>query len=264
MQQESALTSQEILSTLSTHTLGKVLHCLSSTISTNDEVKRLAESGAPDGTTVTAEQQTGGKGRLGRAWNSPPTGGLYFTSLLRKKHLPEPLTNLTLLSGLAVCTALRQLFHLDARIKWPNDVVISTRKICGILSEAGFENGKISWAAVGIGVNVNNSAFPETIAFRATSLLLETGSVQSRVTVLQRILENLEPLLEAGTLPQSYSDFCISIGKQVSFTHNRKEFTGKAISITPKGELLVELPDSTSMAVTSGEVVVQGIYGEKV
>lgn len=264
IQQQSALTPQEILHGLSTRVLGQKIDCLSVTDSTNTEVKKLAESGAPDGSTVTAEHQTGGKGRLGRVWDSPPTGGLYFTVLLRGKHLPEPLTNITLLAGLAVCTALRELFCVDARIKWPNDIVVDSKKICGILAEAGFENGRISWAAVGIGINVNNTAFPEELAYRATSLLLETGKPQSRCTVLQQVLEKFEPLLEAGILPQAYTDLCISLDKQVSFTQNRQTFMGQARGITPDGELLVVLPDNSTVAVGSGEVVVQGIYGEKV
>ena len=178
--------------------------------------------------------------------------------------ISEPLTNITLLAGLAVCTALRELFCVDARIKWPNDIVVDSKKICGILAEAGFENGRISWAAVGIGINVNNTAFPEELAYRATSLLLETGKPQSRCTVLQQVLEKFEPLLEAGILPQAYTDLCISLDKQVRFTQNRQTFMGQARGITPDGELLVVLPDNSTVAVGSGEVVVQGIYGEKV
>ncbi|WOC31243.1 MULTISPECIES: biotin--[acetyl-CoA-carboxylase] ligase [Caproicibacterium] len=264
MQNTEALSPTEILQTLSTRTLGKRLYCLPETDSTNEEVKRLARRGAPDGTVVTAERQTGGKGRLGRAWHSPADGGLYFTVLLREAHLPQHLTNLTLLSGLAVCTTLRELYGIDARIKWPNDIVVGARKLCGILAETDFANGKAAWAAVGIGVNVNNPSFPESIAFRATSLLLETKKQQSRAAVLQRILEHLEPLLEVGTLPPTYAQLCVSLGKPVSFTYDRHFLKGKAKGITPDGLLLIELPNGRTVTVGSGEVVVQGIYAQTV
>ncbi|MCH3971777.1 MAG: biotin--[acetyl-CoA-carboxylase] ligase [Oscillospiraceae bacterium] len=262
MQQEAALNAPAVLRGLHTNTLGKNLYCLAETGSTNEEIKRMARAGAPDGTTVTAERQTGGKGRLGRSWHSPQGGGLYFTVLLRGRHLPNPVTNAPLLAGLAVCTALRESFGTDAHIKWPNDVVIGSRKVCGILCEAGTDPSGCTWAAVGIGINVGNSAFPPELAVRATSLLLETGRTCTRCVVLQRILEKMEPLLESGSLPESYTRLCVSLGRQVSYFRGQQKKTGTACGITPAGELLVQLPGGSTEAVGSGEVTVQGIYGE--
>ncbi|MCH4240082.1 MAG: biotin--[acetyl-CoA-carboxylase] ligase [Oscillospiraceae bacterium] len=260
--EESPLSSELVQSGLTTHTLGQKIICLPVTGSTNDEIKKLAESGAPDGTVVTAEKQTNGRGRLGRVWNSPPDGGLYFTILLRQPHLPKKLTNVTLLAGLAVCTALRESFPVDARIKWPNDVVVGSRKVCGMLAETGFANGSFQWVSVGIGVNVNNRIFPQELSRRATSLLLETGKPCSRCAVLQSILAHLEPLLGNGILPKTYTELCVSLGRQVRFSRCHQNFCGTACGISADGELLVRLSDGQETAVGSGEVTVQGIYGD--
>lgn len=262
MSTDISLTPQAVRQGLCTHTLGQTVRCLQTTVSTNEDVKEAARSGAPDGMVVTAEHQTGGKGRLGRSWDSPQNGGLYFTILLRGAHLPQAVTMVPLLSGFAVCTALRKSFSADARIKWPNDVVIGSRKVCGILCEGGTDASGNSWAISGIGVNVNNPAFPPELQKRATSLLLETGQQYTRCAVLQRILEKMEPLLESGSLPESYAPLCVSLGRQVSYFRGKQKYTGTACSITPAGELLVRLPDGQTETVNSGEVTVQGIYGE--
>lgn len=260
--EEPPLTSQQVQKGLSTHTLGKKTICLSTASSTNDEIKKLALAGAPDGTVVTAEQQTNGRGRRGHVWDSPSDGGLYFTVLLRAPHLPQPLTNVTLLSGLAVCNALRENFPVNAQIKWPNDIVIGSKKICGIIAEADLNKDGSHWVSVGIGINVNNTSFPKELMRRATSLQMETGHPCSRCAVLQRILEQMEPLLKNGSLPKRYTELCISLGKEVQFTQDRKRYSGTACGITQNGELLVKLPNGQETAVGSGEVIVQGIYGE--
>lgn len=259
---QKPLTRAAIEAALRTHTLGRTGVCLQVTDSTNEEAKRRARADAPDGTLVTAERQTGGKGRLGRAWASPPGSGLYCTVLLRGSHLPQTAAGVTLLAGVAVCRTLREDCGADARIKWPNDVVIASKKVCGILAEAGV-SAQGPWAVVGIGINFDNEDFPPALAARATSLLLATGRPHSRCGVLCGLLQRLETLLEAGAgLPADYKPLCVSLGRRVGFTRNGHSGAGTAVDVSASGALVVELPGGGRTEISSGEVTVQGIYGE--
>lgn len=256
------LTRAAIVAALTTRTLGRAGVCLDTVDSTNEEAKRLARTGAVDGTLITAEYQTGGKGRLGRSWKSPPGSGLTCTVLLCGSHLPQTPAGVTLLAGAAVCNTLRKDCGVDARIKWPNDVIIGSKKVCGILAEAGVR-AEGPWAIVGVGINIADGAFPPELAQRATSLLLATGRIQDRCAILCGFLARFEALLEAGGgLPGSYKPLCATLGRQVSFTQSGQHFSGIAVDVSPDGSLLVALPGGKRMSISSGEVTVQGIYGE--
>lgn len=256
------LTRAAIAASLTTHTLGRAGVCLETIDSTNEEAKRLARAGAADGTLVTAEYQTGGKGRLGRSWVSPPGSGLTCTVLLCGSHLPQTPAGVTLLAGMAVCSTLREDCDVDARIKWPNDVIIGSKKVCGILAEAGLR-AEGPWAIVGVGINITDDAFPPELAQRATSLLLATGCIQDRCAILCGFLARFEALLEAeGGLPRDYKPLCVTLGRHVRFTRNGQHQTGLAVDVSPDGSLLVALPDGKRVSISSGEVTVQGIYGE--
>ncbi len=236
--------------------------------STNNEAKRRAQEGAPHGSIFVAEEQTGGKGRLGRVWKSPPKTGLWFTLLLRPKASPEQVTNLTLFAGLAVSRAIRSLTGLPAQIKWPNDVVIDGKKVCGILTEMAAEMESVEYVIPGIGVNVNTESFPEDIAWKATSLYLSTGKKWSRATVLQAILREMEELLSrqeekgTGAVLTEYRENCVTIGKPVSTQRGNIRLSGIAEDITETGELVVRQSNGNQLIINSGEVSVQGIYGE--
>mgnify|MGYP000858735169 CR=1 FL=1 len=215
-----------------------------------------------------SEEQTGGKGRLGRSWASPPGTGLWFSVLLRPGLLPARIPVTTLLAGLAVTRAVRSLTGCDARIKWPNDVVIGGKKVCGILTEMTAEIDRVEFVVVGIGVNVNNDEFPAEIREKATSLKLETGGPVRRVRLLQEILPQFETLLRqeadsVSELRKEYKSLCVSLGRRVGFTKNGAPVSGTAVDVSPEGNLIVLLPDGSRQTVTSGEVVVQGIYGQK-
>ncbi|WP_243112679.1 biotin--[acetyl-CoA-carboxylase] ligase [Caproiciproducens sp. NJN-50] len=258
----------EIGAGLETEFLGRSVFCHDSVDSTNEEAKRQALAGAPNGSLFVAEQQTGGKGRLGRSWTSPTGTGLWFTVLLRPGILPLRVSVTTLLSGLAVARAVRSLSGCDAKIKWPNDIVIGSKKVCGILTEMTAEIDRIEFVAVGIGVNVNNTAFPEAIRDKATSIRMESGKPLRRVALLQEILIQFETLLKqnADSDPafwEEYKRACVSIGRQVKFARRGAAVTGTAVDVSPRGELIVELPDGAKETVTAGEVSVQGIYGQK-
>ena len=261
------LTEEAIRSGL-TGSLVTRIYTMESVDSTNNEAKRRAQEGAPHGSVFVAEEQTGGKGRLGRVWKSPPKTGLWFTLLLRPNATPEQVTNLTLFAGLAVSRAIHALTGLPAQIKWPNDVVIEGKKVCGILTEMAAEMESVEYVIPGIGVNVNTESFPEDIAWKAPSLYLSTGKKWSRATVLQAILREMEELLQrqeekgTGAVLAEYRENCVTIGKPVSTQRGNIRLSGIAEDITDTGELIVRQSNGSELIINSGEVSVQGIYGE--
>jgi BirA family transcriptional regulator, biotin operon repressor / biotin---[acetyl-CoA-carboxylase] ligase len=259
----------EISAGLETEYLGRSIFCYESIDSTNEEAKRKALAGAPNGSLFVSEQQTGGKGRLGRSWASPAGTGLWCSLLLRPGILPLRISVTTLLAGLAVTRAIRSLTGCDAQIKWPNDIIIGGKKVCGILTEMTAEVERVEFVIVGIGINVNNTAFPENIRDKATSIRMEIGKPLRRVSLLQEILIQFETLLKqnAESDPvfwEDYKKLCISLGRRVSFTRRGAAVKGTAVDISPEGELIVELDDGTKEIVTAGEVSVQGIYGQSI
>lgn len=263
------LTPEEVRCGLHCKTLGSQIFLLPEVDSTNEEAKRQAQQGAPDGSVFIAEHQTGGKGRLGRNWSSPPGGGIWFSVLLRPGLMPSEISSITLLAGIAVCRGIRAVTGCEATIKWPNDVVIGSRKVCGILTELTAEIDRIEYVVLGIGINANMESFPEELSEKATSLRMEAGKDFPRAAVLRAVLEALEPLLErakAGErLPailEEYKSLCVSLNRRVGFFFDGRQQTGTAVDVSPTGELIVERDGGGRLAVNAGEVVVQGIYGQ--
>ena len=262
------LSEAEIREGLHTARIGTHIFSFDTVDSTNEEAKRQGQAGAPDGSVFVAEQQTGGKGRLGRVWSSPRGKGIWFTILLRPGGSPLQVSNITLLAGLAVCSAIRKTTGCPAMIKWPNDVIIGSKKVCGILTEISAEMDCIHYLVIGIGINANNESFPEELSVKATSLQIETGTSISRVKLLQAVLEEFEalyrrfPTAKEPEFLDLYRAVCASLNRRVSTVRQGKTITGKAINITPDGELLIELDTGENLAVNAGEVTVQGIYGQ--
>lgn len=261
------LLAEGITSGLKTKILAKNVYCYDSIDSTNEETKRQALCGAPNGSLFIAEQQFGGKGRLGRIWASPLGTGLWFSVLLRSSVMPLQVTSITLLAGLAVCSAIRSYTGTSAMIKWPNDIVIGGRKVCGILTEMAAEVDRVEYVIVGIGINVNDVSFSDDLSVKATSLLIESGKPVLRVGLLQEVLRAFETLLieyraDSGALLAEYRRFCVSLNRRVGFTRNNQKRTAIAVDISPEGELIVRCDDGMMMSINSGEVTVQGIYGQ--
>ena len=262
------LSEEEISANLNTKFLAKSIYYSRSIDSTNEEAKRQALRGAPNGSLFIAEQQSGGKGRLGRVWASPEGTGLWFSILLRPDSIPKQITSLTLLAGLAVCNSIRTCTSCPAMIKWPNDVVIGSKKVCGILTEMAAEVDRVDYVVIGIGININHTSFPEELQTKATSLQLETGHSVRRIELLQETLRQFERLLEnqkmnsSDTLLSQYRQLCVSLNRRVGFTRNKQMLTGTAVDISPEGELIVRCDDGTLTQIYSGEVTVQGIYGQ--
>ena len=244
---------------------GKTVHFARETDSTNLWIKRLAKEGAPEGTLALAEFQSAGRGRLGRSWEVPEGTSVMMSILLRPKFEPQYAPTLTLVMGMAVAKAVKKL-GFDVSIKWPNDVVVSHKKICGILTEMGVRDGKIDYAVIGVGINVNIREFPEEMADKATSLYLESGRKFDRSQLPGLVMEAFEEYYEkfAATcdlsgLKEKYESILANYNQPVRVLA-KEPYEGVARGITDGGELLVEKTDGTIVAVSAGEVSVRGLY----
>ena len=244
---------------------GKTVHFAKETDSTNLWIKRLAKEGASEGTLALAEFQSAGRGRLGRSWEVPEGTSVMMSILLRPKFEPQYAPTLTLVMGMAVAKAVKNL-GFDVSIKWPNDVVVSHKKICGILTEMGVRDGKIDYAVIGVGINVNIKEFPEEMADKATSLYLESGKEFDRSQIPGLVMEAFEEYYEkfAATcdlsgLKEEYESILANYNQPVRVLA-KEPYEGVARGITDGGELLVEKTDGTIATVSAGEVSVRGLY----
>ena len=246
--------------------IGKNLIVLDSVNSTNDYLKKLGNEGCENGTVVAAREQTRGKGRLGRTWQSKKDDGIAFSVLLRPNVAPSEVSAITPLAGLAVCKAIREYTKLDCVIKWPNDIIVGRKKLVGILTEMSAEFDAVEYVITGIGINIDHTSFPEEIAFKATSLLLETGRHIDKNEFLACVLEHLENEFVKNNLEltptalSEYTDLCATVGRSVTFQRGTRRISGMAAGVSEHGELKVMMSDGTISLVNSGEVTVQGIY----
>lgn len=259
--------ADEVRSWLHSRWLGKEIYAEESVDSTNTWAKKLAEEGAPHGTVVLADEQTAGKGRRGRVWENPRGVNLAFTFLLRPDFQPEAAPMLTLVMGLSVAQVCRD-FGLDAWIKWPNDVVVNRKKICGILTEMSAQIDYVNYVVLGTGININQKSIPEELEDRATSFYLETGKCFSRAQIAAAVIEKFEENYEIfiqtcdlSTLQDSYNQILVNRNQQVKVLDLNHEFTGTAQGITSGGELLVRTENGKTEKIMAGEVSVRGFYG---
>lgn len=265
------LSESEILSRLTTDWAGRTLHYFNETGSTNIDAKRYAEEGEPHGTTVVAEMQTAGRGRRGRLWQSPAGSAIYMTILLKPQFVPDKASMLTLVMALSVADAIVEVTGLSAGIKWPNDIVVNKKKVCGILTEMNVELDYIQFVVIGVGINVNNNSpeeFPEEIRQTATSLKIESGMQISRAALLERVLAHFEKnyniftrRLDLSALMEAYDARLLNLNAEVRVLDPKGEYTGIARGINPAGELLVEKENGEVVPVYAGEVSVRGLYG---
>ena len=260
------LNESSLKSLLHNKIIGKNLIVLDSVNSTNDYLKKLGNEGCENGTVVAAREQTRGKGRLGRTWQSKKDDGIAFSVLLRPNVAPSEVSAITPLAGLAVCKAIREYTKLDCVIKWPNDIIIGRKKLVGILTEMSAEFDAVEYVITGIGINVDHTSFPEEIAFKATSLLLETGRHIDKNEFLACVLKHLENEFVKNNLEltptalSEYTDLCATVGRSVTFQRGTRRISGMAVGVSEHGELKVMMSDGTISLVNSGEVTVQGIY----
>lgn len=241
-----------VLRELSPEWAGRVIF-LEECGSTNDEARRLALKGVPDLSVVLTERQTAGRGRRGQAWACPPGEGLAFSLVLRPKEAPALWSRFALAAGLAMAETLDS-FGLSAGVKWPNDVWVGGKKICGILVEA--DSG---FVVVGVGLNVNVAEFPEGLAHPATSIFLESGERVSREEVLVCCLKRLELRLEQigkgfGDLLEEWSTRCVLTGKDVRMDAGGVFKTGRVEGVSAQGELLLRTGAGLERVLQANEI----------
>ena len=240
--------------------------------STNDRIKLRARDEEAQGLIISAGQQTAGKGRIGRKWESPSQDSIATSLLLRPEEISlEAIPTITVVAAMAVRDALYRIYGLNGKIKWPNDIVLDGKKICGILTEMEMKDGKVWYVVVGIGVNVHNKNFPEDIAFKATSVDLElakTGGGQGHREELTKEIWNsfkkyynifIETQDMTG-LREEYEKHLANRGNRVRIEAQEDSYEAVAKGINNRGELIVEV-DGVERIIRTGEVSVRGIYG---
>ncbi|MCX6836079.1 MAG: biotin--[acetyl-CoA-carboxylase] ligase [candidate division Zixibacteria bacterium] len=257
------LTSTEILHGLKTRRLGRAAHAFRSVKSTNDLATRLAEDGAPEGVIVTAEEQTKGRGRLGRNWFSPPKTGIYLSIILRPTFPPEDAPGLSVMTAVALADTLVKWKPGLVQIKWPNDIWINSRKTAGILTELSAERNGIHHVIVGVGINVNHQAgdFPEDLRATATSLRRELRRKVDRLALLRLFLANFEKEYTAylkyrlkKSLPR-VRKYSALLAREVTLQSGQLRRTGVVKDIDRNGALILQTATGLE-TITAGEVTV--------
>lgn len=262
------MTEAEIKSLMHTEWVAKEVLYFDTIDSTNTKAQELAEKGYPSGTLVVADKQESGKGRRGRSWVSPPGTGIFMTLMIKPDINPNNASMLTLVAALAVAKAITSVTSEEAMIKWPNDIVVNGKKVCGILTEMNAQFDYINHIVVGIGINVHNESFPEEISQMASSLMIEAGGKRfHRAQIIAETMSYFEQYYDTflrtqdlSALVREYDELLVNRNKSVRVLDPKEPFDGKAMGITPKGELIVDTWESRKL-VSSGEVSVRGIYG---
>lgn len=233
--------------------------------STNTYAKELARNGAPEGTVVIADHQTGGRGRMGRSFTSPAGMGIYMSIILRPNCPPEQLMHLTCAAGVAAGDAIVNIGCQMPSIKWTNDLVLRRRKLGGILTELSVDplTRKVEWAIIGIGINCCQSDFPEEIKHIAISLGLSPSGRTQLTAALIRSLHSMRRDLftEKNGIMEDFRHRCITIGQEISVLRGEDVRHGKAVDVDNDGGLVVAFSDGVTETVTSGEVSIRGMYG---
>ena len=237
--------------------------------STSDHLRTLARAGAPEGTVLVADCQTGGRGRRGRSFHSPEGAGIYMSILLRPNCLPAELLHLTCAAGTAMCDAVEAAAGFRPGIKWTNDLVFGKRKLGGILTELGFTpKGGVDYAIIGIGINCcqTEQDFPEEIRAIAGSLAMAAGREIERAKVAAAMMDALHImanrlLTEKTQILNRYRRDCITVNQEVVLVRGEEKRYGFALDIDEEGALVVRFSDGSTESVSSGEISVRGMYG---
>ena len=247
---------------LATQVVGRTVRYLAEVPSTNTLAMELAQQGADEGTAVVAEQQTCGRGRLGRVWVSP-RGNLYLSVILRPAIAVQKAPLVTLMGAVAVATALAESQGLPAGIKWPNDIMLEGKKCCGLLTEMSSEPDRVRHIVLGIGVNVNMDlqALSPEVRQRSTSLAAARGAPLDRTGLLTDLLEQLDRwyasfLRSEGTVIEAWRRLNVTLGRSVSVSSRDETIEGEARDVDGDGWLIIRMPDGRERAVASGEVTI--------
>ena len=270
------MTKEELDSLMHTRWAGKNIVYYDATDSTNLRIRELGDAGAPHGTLAVADRQTAGRGRRGRSWESPPGSSIYMSVLLRPDIPPDRAPMLTLVMALSVAEGIRQCIEtggdsgnsLEIQIKWPNDIIISGKKLAGILTEMSSQVDYINHVTVGVGINVNRTEFPEEIRETASSLCLECGHTVKRAPLIAAVMERLEDnydiflrTLDLSGLLERYSALLVNRDREVTVLGAKEQYRAYALGINSTGELIVRREDGSTEEIFAGEVSVRGVYG---
>lgn len=251
--------------------VGRTLHCMECVDSTNSFLKRAAAEGAADGTVAIAEEQSAGRGRRGRSFESPAGRGVYLSALLRPQLQPERLMPLTALGAVAGCNAVERTCGVRPQIKWTNDLVLNGKKLSGTLTELSLEGetGALDYAIIGIGINCNHTRedFPSELRGLATSLFLETGKRVQRAALAAALIEELDALAAAlvrgdtADYLAAYRRDCLTIGREVQLLWQDTRERVTALDVDEQFGLVVRREDGRIETIRTGEVSVRGLYG---
>lgn len=257
------LDEQLLAAGMKSRSFGKQIKLLDRTVSTQEDARELAEAGAPEGTLVISEEQTGGRGRMGRKFHSPRGKGIWMSLILRPKQPLHLTQQLTLLTGVAVCRAIGKSAGVQTQIKWPNDILYQGKKVCGILLESTAEDGRIRYCVAGIGISVNlkETDFPEELRSVATSVRMAGGNVVNRTELIQTIMQEMEVLYELYNeqgfepIASAWEALSGTVGREVRVQSGQGDFTGTATGLNKDGALMVRSDAGETVPVYSGEIL---------
>ena len=266
----ASISEQDIRACLQqVNTVGGRIDCFDSIDSTNAYLKRIASDGAPDGTVAVAAAQTAGRGRRGRTFQSAAGKGVYLSALLRPQLVAEQLMPLTGLCAVAMCDAVERVCGVRPQIKWTNDLVLNGKKLCGILTELGMENGALSYVIVGVGINVSQQKedFIGEVKDLATSLERELHREVSKSELAAAMIAALDTLYDdlrrGNTVDyvERYRRDCVTLGKEVQLLWQDVHEKVFALDVDEQFGLVVRRENGTIDTIRTGEVSVRGLYG---
>jgi len=238
---------------------GKNIHFFEEVSSTNDVAKELALEGTPEWTIVVAEKQFNGRGRFDRKWVSPK-GGLWFSLVLRPKISINEAFKLTSLTAVSIVNTLEKDYEIKARIKWPNDIFVNGKKVCGVLTETASTDQVLDYVIIGIGINANNasSSLPDEIKKNTTSLIAEKGEEIDTEHFLTKLLQQMEEYyrdpVKLDKVIGEWKRLDSVLGKKVIVSEGNESFTGEAVDVDDLGALMVKLSDGSVKIVTSASI----------
>jgi BirA family biotin operon repressor/biotin-[acetyl-CoA-carboxylase] ligase len=261
------LTFEEINPYLNTNYIGRKIIHFESITSTNDMAKDLSEKGEDDGAVVISEEQVGGKGRLGRSWCSPKYKGISMSLILRPNINPMEASKTTQIAAAAMIESFRE-FNINSTVKWPNDIIVNGKKVCGILTEMSGELNRVNYIIVGVGINANldKDDFSRDLLDKATSIKIETKNSINRKALVGTFLNKFERLYkefrEERKIDLSIKickDNSAVIGKDIKVIKNTGERRAKVLDLDKEGKLLVQYEDDSRERLISGEISIRGL-----
>lgn len=251
---------QEIYPLLNTKVFGGQIRHFEQVASTNDTLKKIADQGAPEGMVVLSEQQTAGKGRLGRNWFSYPGTGIWCSVLLRPGIMPQDAPKLTLLGAVAVVEGIENYCGVRAGIKWPNDLLLGGKKLCGLLTEMRSELDRVDYVVLGMGINIKPESVPAELKHKATSLVNDLGRDVNRAKLLASILDALESNYQCflghgfQAIREKWQEYNITLGNKVTVTSALDSVSGTAVRLGAGGGLVVCTDEGVEQEFFAGEV----------